>query len=147
MTEAGNIFKWSRSTQEVRQLTAEPIGVGSRYLIVSRFLGIDIPLEVEVTEYEVNKRVASRAASSGFIVNGRTLYSTEGNNTVVVTESEIHPRGLWKLLQPVLPRMIAKSSAQDYERLKSALEVTPELNVPESPKVISVSEPVVTVEV
>jgi hypothetical protein len=146
MTEAGNIFKWSRATQEVRQLTPEPIGVGSRYLIVSRFLGIDIPLEVEVTEYELNKRVASRATSPGFIVNGRTVYSTEGENTVVVSESEIHPRGLWKLLNPMLPGMIAKSSARDYERLRAALEVTPALGAPGEPKIIRVTEPVVTVE-
>ena len=146
MTEAGNIFKWSRATQEVRQLTPDPIGVGSKYLIVSRFLGFDIPLEVEVTEYQENKVVASRAVSTGFIVDGRTLYSSEGAGTLVKSESEIHPRRFWKLLQPWLPSMISKSSAKDYERLKRALEAAPSLDEPDTPKVVTVSDPVVTLE-
>ena len=146
MTEAGNIFKWSRATEEVRQLSDQPIGVGAKYLIVSRFLGTHIPLEVEVTEYEENKRIASRAVSSSFVVHGRTVYQTVEGNTVVTTESEIHPRGVWKLLQPFLPKMIAKSSAQDYERLKKALEGSIPVDATNPPKVLNITQPVVTIE-
>jgi hypothetical protein len=146
MTEAGNIFKWSRATEEVRQLTPDPLGVGSKYLIVSRFLGAQIPLDIEVTEFELNKRVASRAVSSSFIVHGRTLYKSEDDSTVITNESEIHPRGLWKLLQPFLPRLIAKSSAQDYERLRKALEESVPVSPTDPPKVITITEPIVTVQ-
>lgn len=146
MTEAGNVFKWSRATEEVRQLTEDPIGVGSKFLIVSRFLGALIPLEIIVTEFEPDRLVASRATSSSFIVDGRTLYVSDGPNTIVKTESAVQPRGLWKILQPILPRMIAKSSAQDYDRLKRALEESIPVDAANPPKVLNVTDPVVTIE-
>jgi hypothetical protein len=69
MTEAGNIFKYSRATEEITQLTPGPLRVGSKFEIVSRFLGQRIPLVLEVTEYVPNERVSSESTTGPFLLN------------------------------------------------------------------------------
>ncbi len=42
-------------------VTGEPVGVGSRFRLVARFLGRRIPLDYEIAEYDRDERIVLRA--------------------------------------------------------------------------------------
>lgn len=121
MLEPANIFKWSRNIEEISQLTKGKLDVGSQYELISRFMGTRVPTRVEVTKFVPNVEYATRSIGGPFFLNSLTRFEADGNNTRVITTSEITPTGFWKLLEPILPSVIRRQSEADYVRLRQEL--------------------------
>ena len=56
-----NAREWDPGIVEAVDLTGDPVGPGSRFRLVSRFLGRRVPLEYRVTDYERPTRVVLAA--------------------------------------------------------------------------------------
>src|SRR3954462_13300750 len=53
--------EWDPGVEAGEMLTPEPVGVGSRFHLIARFLGQRIPLDYEIVEYEPDDRIVLRA--------------------------------------------------------------------------------------
>jgi Polyketide cyclase / dehydrase and lipid transport len=124
MSEPANLFKWSRATEEIRQLTPGAIQPGSRFEIISRFLGRRISSIITVSEYIENEKVSSQGDSGGMKLSSTTYYIAQGENTLMKMETELEPSGWWMLIAPFLPRMIRRRSAVEHNLLRESLEST-----------------------
>ena len=145
LTDAGNVFQYSRSIEEVRQLTPGNISVGARYALISKFMGRRVDMEIEVVEFEVDRVLVSKSISGPFDLYTRTLFQAEGENTVVTQASDIVPKGFWRTLMPILPGMIRKQSEAETATLRELLE-TRMHEVDEEMDIINISKTVVSVE-
>ncbi|MDZ4828241.1 MAG: SRPBCC family protein, partial [Actinomycetota bacterium] len=53
--------EWDPGVAEGTMLTPEPVGRGSRFGLLCRFLGRSVPMEYEIVEFEPSARIVLRA--------------------------------------------------------------------------------------
>jgi uncharacterized membrane protein len=145
MNEMANIFKWSQQIDEIRQLTPGPIQLGSKFEIVSRFLGRRITSVLTVSEFIPNQIVKSQGEAGGMQMTSSTTYSSEGENTLMKMETEMEPSGWWKLIAPFLPGLIRRLSTIEHKLLRESLEKTIQREQ-KNMKILDISETVVSVQ-
>jgi len=98
-----------------------PIRKGTQLTAVMKFLGRRIDTRIEITEYELNKRVASRTTSPVYMEHSYTFETTKGGTRVhFLAEGE--SSGLFKLAEPVISRMYQRQSEGDFQTAKEILE-------------------------
>jgi uncharacterized protein YndB with AHSA1/START domain len=104
---------------DVRMVTPEPIGVGSKFR--GTFKGIG-ELEYEILEYDRPRRLAMVThVTIGDLYHTITCERV-GDATRVVELGEGHLRGMFKLLQPLFALIFKQSFADNDQALKQYLE-------------------------
>jgi uncharacterized membrane protein len=114
--------KLSSMSLEVKKTSEGPIGVGTIWRVVQKFLGRRIESEVEVTEYEPNRKIAQKSITgpipSAVIV---TFEPIEGG-TRVSFALEMEVGGFFKLAEPLVKSMAKRSIESDNANLKDMME-------------------------
>jgi len=119
-TDPDKLAEWQSTALEAR--SDGPIQKGARVTEVRKFLGRRMESEVEVTEYEPDRRFALRVLSGPVpFTFEQTLEPADGGTTVkVVLEGE--PGGFFKLAEPLVERAVRRQVQTDFEQLKDILE-------------------------
>lgn len=123
ITNFENNPKWQNGMRSCKFTSEGPVGVGTTYEQVASFFGRTIITSFEVVEFELNHMVRFVSRQSTFPL--RILRSVEpidsGTHVHAVIEGE--PTGFFfKLLGPLLDRMVVRSINSDYAKLKALLE-------------------------
>ncbi len=114
--------KWISASIEAKKTSQGPIGVGTTWRTVVKFLGRRIEGENEVTEYEPNRGYAVKSKSGPFPVeNGVTFERVEGGTRVTLT-TVAEPGGFFKLAEPLLVSMVKRQFEADFVNLKDLME-------------------------
>jgi hypothetical protein len=115
--------EWQKGMRSCRWTSDPPIGVGSTYEQTARFAGRDIVTTFEVTDFDPRKVIRIVSVVSTFPLDVvRRVVSLDDGNCRVIADVSGEPGGLMKLASPLTKRMVARSVAADYERLKQMLE-------------------------
>ena len=117
-----NLPKWSSSSSEVKITSEGPIGVGTTYRTVVKFLGQRIEGETEVTEYEPNRSCAHKAKSGPFPVENRVTFERVEGGTRVTLTTVAEPGGFFKLAEPLLVSIVKRQFEADLANLKELME-------------------------
>ena len=123
ITNFENNPKWQNGMKSCKFTSAGPLDVGTTYEQVARFLGRTIVTKFEVVEYEPNRMIKFVSRESTFPLRiTRSVKPIDGGTRVhAVIEGE--PTGfLFKLLGPLLNRLVSRSINRDYAQLKRLLE-------------------------
>lgn len=123
ITNFENNPNWQNGMKSCKFTSEGSVGVGTTYEQVASFLGKTIVTNFEVIEYEPNRMVRFASRASTFPL--RILRSVEpidgGTHVHAVIEGE--PSGFFfKLLGPLLDRMVTNTINKDYAKLKRVLE-------------------------
>jgi hypothetical protein len=105
------------------KVTAGPTGVGTRYREVIRLLpGITAEMRSEIIACEPGRRLAYRF--SGLGMEGALDYEFEaaGQGTLVAQRQSLHPRGLLRLLNPLIKPTFSRAAGRRLEGIKHLLE-------------------------
>ena len=94
--------RWDPGVQEARRLDAGALGVGSRFHVVARFAGRDVPLEYEIIEFDPPNTVVLRAESSAVVSLDTITFEASATGTAVTYDAALRPKGLLRILDPVL---------------------------------------------
>ena len=114
--------KWSSGVLDAKQTSPGPIGVGTTARTVSRFLGRRLENEMEVTEYEPNRRFSWLSRSGPFPFQGSvTVEQIEGGTRVDAT-FEGDPSGFFKLAEPLIVSIAKRQFQGDLDNLKDLME-------------------------
>ena len=62
--------QWQTGLFEVRQITKDPIGIGSQFASVRKFLGRKLEANVEVASYEPNHKLVIKSPSANCTFRG-----------------------------------------------------------------------------
>ncbi|MGD9797396.1 MAG: SRPBCC family protein [Acidimicrobiia bacterium] len=112
---------WDPSVVEARRLDEGPVAVGSRFLIVSRANGRDVPLEYEIVALEPARRVVLRAESQRLTgVDTITVEPAAGGSTVTY-DADLALKGVARLLDPLLTLVFRRMADRAAAGLRVAL--------------------------
>jgi len=119
-----NATKWDRGVLEARQTSEGTIGVGSTLQTRRQMLGRQRIGKLRVSEYVPNRIIALQA-SLGQIAAAQIRYSFEpvDGGTRMTGTSEVELRGLWKLIAPILTRLLERDGREDMANIKRIMEV------------------------
>jgi carbon monoxide dehydrogenase subunit G len=119
-----NTTRWSRGVLEARQTSDGPLGVGSTLQTVVKAFGRRRTADYLVTEYEPNHAFAFEVTSGP--MTSRVRYSVEpaGASTRLTASGEAEAAGLYRLLAPLLVRIVKRHSEDDLANLKRILEAS-----------------------
>jgi uncharacterized membrane protein len=114
--------KWSSTAIEAKMTSAGPIGVGATARYVDKFLGRRIESEVEITEFEPNRKLTMQSTSGPFPFRGSVTLEGNGGSTRVGGSFEAEPGGFFKLAEPLLVRIGKRQFESDLANLKDLME-------------------------
>ena len=113
---------WQTTLVESEQLTDGPMRVGTQARQVRHFLGLRIPMEWEVTEYEPSTRSAIRSISGPVPLSGSYALEPQNGGTKLTVNGELDAHGLFKLAEPVFARITGRELEANLGHLKDLLE-------------------------
>jgi carbon monoxide dehydrogenase subunit G len=119
-----NTTRWSRGVLEARQTSDGPLGVGSRLQTVVKAFGRRRTAHYLVTEFEPNRVFAFAVTSGPMTSRARYLVEPAGAGTRLTASGEAAVRGLYRLLAPLLVRILKRHSRDDLANVKRILEAS-----------------------
>lgn len=114
--------KWSSAALEAKRTSAGPIGVGTTSRAVSKFLGRRIETELEMTEFEPNRRFVSRSKSGPFPMEATVTFEAINEGTRVNAIIEAEPGGFFKVAEPLIVSIAKRQFQSDFDNLKDLME-------------------------
>jgi uncharacterized protein YndB with AHSA1/START domain len=123
LTNVENAARWSRAVEE-KMTTPGPFRVGSkRRAVVPLFGGRTTENEMELTEFELNRRLAMRGVSGfAFLVRVSIDFERVETGTRLEWTTYLEPRGLLKAIGPILAAAYEWSFRKDLAKLKAMME-------------------------
>ena len=104
-------------------ITSEgPIGVGTTFTDVIKFLGRRIESIWEITEYDPNRKLSSKSIKSPIPATGGYTYESVEGGTKVTVVGEVEPGGFFKLAKPIIAREGKREWETSLGNLKDLLE-------------------------
>ena len=121
VVDGGNFAAWNPTIEASRRLDEGDIGEGSRFEWKLRGFGTVVQ---ELREFERNERVRIVPQLRSLSGGHRFLFVDEGERTRIDHELEMRPRGLFRLLSPMITRTGRRNLRDPAEALQVYLEGT-----------------------
>jgi uncharacterized membrane protein len=116
-----NNVNWRSGMVDVQKTSQGPVGVGTTYRIVNHVMGRRMESDAEVTEYELNRKYATRN-KSGPRIETRRFFETFDGGTRVTFAIDADLAGLFHLAEPLIASMARRRMENDVADLKDLLE-------------------------
>jgi uncharacterized protein YndB with AHSA1/START domain len=104
------------------QISPGPIGLGTRFRAQVTSRGRPVEMIIEFTAYERPRRLASSTQMSAMDIRGTLTFEPVPEGTRMRWHWEVAPRGLLKLLTPLIARMGRQQEEAIWAGLKRVLE-------------------------
>lgn len=115
--------EWQRGMESCRWTSPPPIGVGSTYDQVAKFLGRSIITSFEVVEFEPGHRIRIVSTKSSFPLDITRTVDPVGERSCRVTARVVgEPSGILGLAEPIIRPLVRWTIRRDYRQLKARLE-------------------------
>jgi uncharacterized membrane protein len=115
--------QWESNFQKVKLLSSTPSGVGTTYQCDMKLPGQTATSKFEITEYEVNKKIAFEGEPAGPAKpDGSFLFEAVPGGTKITLVPQPKFRGFFKLLEPLMAGYVRKQNQEHLKKLKSVLE-------------------------
>ena len=123
VTDLENEPKWHPGIVATNPMTNGPIGLGTKWREAYRYFGIRTDFVLEISEFELNRRVAFESSQLGpmkprFAVNFEQV--NDGTKVTYLIDPEL--RGVLKLLRPLLIWYGKRDLGKYFTKLKAAVE-------------------------
>jgi uncharacterized protein YndB with AHSA1/START domain len=121
LTDPAVLPEWQATAEEAR-LESETMGKGARLVEVRKFLGRRMESQMEVVDYEPDRRFALKVDSGPIpFVASHVLEPTNGGTRLrFVLEGE--PGGFLRLADPLAERQARRQVESDFAALKDIVE-------------------------
>lgn len=127
VSEFPNNPRWQRAQESCTWTSEPPLRVGSTYDQRARFLGKELVNSFEVVELEPGRRVRFTSTAGTLPLTITRSVEPLGPSRSRFTEAvEGESAGVFRIGEPLVRRMVKRSIAKDFPRLKALLEGQPE---------------------
>ena len=116
-----SVAEWDPGIASAKMLTPEPVGLGSRFELVARFVGRKVPLEYEIVEFEPGRRVVLRAENGSIRSTDTISFHAEGSGTRVVYDALLESKWAGRVVDPVLGLVFGRIADRAATGLRRAL--------------------------
>ncbi len=114
--------QWRAEVVEVKKSSEDPVGVGTTFSGVGRFLGRRLENINEVTQYEPNRKFGFKTTSGPVSMQFTDTFESVEGGTKVSLAMEGETGGFFKLAEPIMSRMVRRQFKNNYANLKDLLE-------------------------
>jgi len=94
--------EWDPGVAEAERLTDGPVGLDTRFRVVSRFLGRRIPLEYRVTAFGPGRRVVLTAETSSLRSVDEITVAPDGEGSAMTYDADLSLHGAFAVASPLL---------------------------------------------
>lgn len=113
--------EWDPGVVEAQRLDEGAVGVGSKFRVVSRFAGRDVPLQYEIVELDPGRKVVLRAESKTVVSLDTISFAPREGGSSVTYDADLRLKGVAKLLDPVLAVLFRRIGDQARDGLRRVL--------------------------
>src|SRR5215470_757268 len=117
LADLRNEPQWNTRVSSAELRSPEPIGPGSRFAIVNG----GTPYDVTISTYERPSRLVLEASGKPDLTIAYT-FTPAGEGTDLESDFDFRPRGVLKLLFPLLAPVIRRDVPKQYAALKALCE-------------------------
>jgi uncharacterized protein YndB with AHSA1/START domain len=121
MSDLSNNPKWISAVGETTKTSDGPIGVGTTWHSVGKFLGRRMESDTTYTQFEPN-RAFSFEATTPFPMTVAFTFEPEPGGTRVEQVVDAEPGGFFKLAGPLLVTAAKRQFQSDLDNLRDLLE-------------------------
>lgn len=123
MTDLVNTPQWMAAIVAMEPLGGGPAGPGARYSVHSTAGGRRVERQAEICLWEPMAGFALRSEEGGISAVYEYRCAPSNGGTRVSLHANCTARGwLWRLLHPLIVRMMRRTDGDQLERLKAVLE-------------------------
>ena len=106
----------------VEKLSSGPIGRGTRFRAASKTMGRPVEMTIEFTEYERPRRLRSSTHMPTMEIQGTLTFDPVPERTRMRWSWALQPRGVVRLLSPLVARMGERQEETIWAGLKQFME-------------------------
>jgi uncharacterized membrane protein len=117
-----NLPAWTVGVKQSQRLTAGPPAAGARYRVVGTMLGRPVESSYQLTALEPDHGVAATMTSPMFGFCEQYRFESDQDGTRVRMSAAVEPRGVFRLLAPIMTAGVRRQVRADHRRLKAVLE-------------------------
>jgi uncharacterized protein YndB with AHSA1/START domain len=117
LADLRNDTKWNSRVSRAELRSPEPIGPGSRFAVVNG----GTPYDVTITSYDRPSRLVFEASGKPDLTIACTLTPT-GEGTELESDFDFRPRGVLKMVFPLLAPVIRRDVPREYASFKALCE-------------------------
>jgi len=122
LAEFSNARRWDPGVVEGQNVTGMPLGEGTRFRLVSRFLGRRIPLEYRIIGFERPNRVVFQADQSVLRSTDEIRLTATPDGTSVTYDADLRLKGpVGRLMDPMLALSFRRIGDRAAAGLRAAL--------------------------
>ncbi|MGI8632283.1 MAG: SRPBCC family protein [Solirubrobacterales bacterium] len=121
LADFATVAEWDPGIERATRLTSQPIGVGSRFLVVASVLGRELELTYTITEYERPIRVVLEADERLVSSVDEITFRADGEQTVVTYDANLRLWGPLKLYDPGLRLAFSRVGSQAADGMRETL--------------------------
>jgi len=121
LADFGNAASWDPNTTSSKCVTGTPGEVGARYDVVTEFGGREMNLTYVTIEVDRPHRIVFASGNSSTEIRDTMTFEPSSTGTAVTYDANVKPKGLTKLLDPVLTLMFKRVGDRAAEGLKRHL--------------------------
>jgi uncharacterized membrane protein len=123
VTDLSNDPKWQSSIESVVQVSDGPIGVGSTWRYVTKFLGRKNETEIQMTSYEPPHQSSVKAVSGPIPFENTHKFQNQDGGTLLTFIGQAEIGGFFKMAEGLVGKQLEKQMEADAAALKRLLEV------------------------
>lgn len=114
--------RYNSQMRRAEQITEGPVGLGTRYRAELVSMGRPVRMDIEFTGYDRPRRLASATHLSFMETRGGLTFEPVPGGTRMRWSWEVQPRGIFKLMGPVVAGMGRRQERRIWTDLKRLLE-------------------------
>ena len=116
------VAEWDPGVAEGHRLTAGPLGIGTRFRIVARFLGRRVPLDYRITRFDPPSLVELTADSGAVRSVDEITFTPAANGSAVIYRADLRLQGMvGRAAEPVLGVVFDRIGRRAAAGLRRAL--------------------------
>jgi uncharacterized membrane protein len=117
-----NLPRWTVGVKASQRLSDGPPALGARYRVVGKLLGRSVESSYEVTAFDRDRSFDGTMTSPLFGFSERYRFEADGGSTRVSMSAAVEPRGVFRLLTPLMAAGVRRQVRADHRQLKALLE-------------------------
>src|SRR5215211_4213845 len=106
----------------VEQISSGPIGRGTRFRAATKTMGRPVEMTIEFTDYQRPRRLGSSTHMPTMEIRGALTFEPVPEGTRMRWSWELRPRGVMRLLTPLIVRMGQRQEEAIWANLKQFME-------------------------
>lgn len=124
VTNLSNDPKWQSNIQSVERVSDGPIGVGSTWRYITKFLGRQNETEIQMTSYDPPYQSSVKAVSGPIPFENTHKFQAQDGGTLLTFTGQAEIGGFFKIAEGLAGKQIEKQIEADAAALKKVLEAS-----------------------